>query len=74
MEPIFLFISIVITLIVIYVIGRLVFTHKQLIETYKTNIHLVFIHSIFGILMTMAIFMLLCAINNTIWHYPYLTR
>lgn len=74
MEFIFLFIAIVITLIVIYTIGRLIFTHEQLIKIYKTSILLVSTHFIFGILLTMTIFMLLCAINNTIWHYPYLTR
>lgn len=74
MEIIFLLISLVITLAFIYGIGRTLYTHSQLLRAYKTSEFLVVVHFLVGIVFMMALFMILCAFNNTFWHLPYLIR
>jgi diacylglycerol kinase len=74
MEFVFLLISIIFTLLVVYLIGRLNYSHQGLIRAYKTSEFLFPIHLIFGVLMIMLIFMTLCAFNNTFWGLPYLTQ
>lgn len=72
MEIVFLLISILITLIFVYLIGRILHTHKGLINAYKRSDSLLFFHFVMGILMVMVLFVTLCAFNNSIWHLPYL--
>ena len=72
MEIIFLLTSIIITIISIYLIGRLLYTRKGLIRAYKTSEDLVMLHSVLGLTLICVIFMTLCAFNNTFWHLPYL--
>ena len=74
MEIIFLLISVVITLVFIYGIGRTLNTHRQLLRAYKTSEFLGIMHFFLGITLMMVLFMTLCAFNNTFWHLPYLTR
>ena len=72
MEFIFLIISIIITIMSIYFIGRLLYTHNGLIRAYKNSEDLVILHVILGLTLICIIFMTLCAFNNTFWHLPYL--
>jgi hypothetical protein len=73
MEIIFFIISIMITTLIIWSIGRSVFdTNKQLIKAYETSEFLGLIHLIMGILLMSTLFITLCACNNTFWHLPYL--
>lgn len=74
MEIVFLVTSILTTLISIYILGRTMYTHKGLLRAYKTSEFLFMIHLVFGVLLTMVLFITLCAFNNTFWHLPYLTR
>lgn len=72
MEILFVIISILFTIIFVYLIGRTQYSHKGLIRAYKTSDFLVIIHTIFGLFMIYVIFVSLCACNNTFWHLPYL--
>jgi len=72
MEIVFLVASILISLIFIYSIGRILYSHKELIETYKDSFPIIVIHSTMGIFMTILSFVVLCALNNTHWYLPYL--
>lgn len=72
MEIVFLVSSILVTLIIVYSIGRLVHTHKGLINAYKRSDMLLFFHFALGLILVMLIFVTLCAFNNSIWHLPYL--
>lgn len=73
MEFVFLIGSILITILIIYALGRILFTHRGLIRAYKTSEMLVVSHLIIGIFSILIFFMILCAFNNTFWHLPYLT-
>jgi len=72
MEILFLLIAIIITVGMIYFIGRLFGSHKDVINSYKNSDTLVMIHGFFGFMMVMTIFITLCASNNTFWHIPYM--
>jgi len=73
MEFVFLVIAIIMSLSIVYGVGRTLYSHKQLIREYKTNELLVSMHLMFGIVLIMTIFITLAAFNNTFWHLPYLT-
>lgn len=74
MELVFLLISIISTVVCIYLLGRTIYSHKRLIRAYKRDSFLWVTQSIFGIFMVMILFISLCAMNNTFWHLPYLTN
>lgn len=74
MELIFLFISVIITLISIYLLGRIVNTHDQLLRSYKTDEFLFLVHLLMGVVLATMFFIILCAFNNTFWNLPYLIR
>lgn len=57
----------------IYGIGRIGYSHKKLIRFYKENDDLAWIHLLFGVILTAVFFITLCAMNNTYWFLPYLT-
>jgi hypothetical protein len=74
MEIVFFIISVIVTFLLIWGIGRTVFdTNNQLIRAYKTSDFLGTVHLMFGILLITILFVTLCACNNTFWHLPYLT-
>lgn len=68
MKIIFLLISLVISLAFIYGIGRTLNTHSQLLRAYKTSEFLCGFHIILGLMITMVLFITLCAFNNTFWN------
>lgn len=74
MEIVFLIVSLIITFLMIYGIGRTMYSHKQLLIKYKTDEILVTFNLFFGIMLVCVIFVTLCAINNSIWLLPYLTK
>lgn len=73
MEIIFLLTSIIITLLIIYGIGRTQGSHSELIMSYKRSDLLVLTHLFFGMILIIIICVTLCALNNTFWHLSYLT-
>ena len=72
MEIVFAVLSIIITLGVIYGMGRLVYNHKQLIRAYKESDFLAGIHFIMGLNIAILIWIMLIAFNNTFWYLIYL--
>lgn len=69
MQLILLTISIVITLLIFYGIGRAVTnSHKEMIRHYRESSFLVITHIILSLLMILLLFVTLCAFNNTFWH------
>ena len=73
MEIVFLVLSLIVSLSMIYVIGRTFYSHKKLLLEYKMNDLLVLSHTMIGIVLCAVIFVTLCAINNTYWIMPYIT-
>lgn len=68
----FLSISILFSILSIYGICRIVHnSHKDVIRAYKRSPILLECHIVMGILLTMVIFITLCAFNNTFWHFKY---
>ena len=72
MEIIFLLVSVLLTMLTIYSIGRITYSHKQLISAYKRPNHLIEIHLALGAILVLVLFITLCAFNNTFWHLSYL--
>jgi hypothetical protein len=71
MEYIFLLISIAITVGVLYGILRIIYpTHKAIVRSYN-NAGTVLLDLLVALMIAMTIFILLAAINNSIWHIPY---
>jgi len=68
MVIIFLIISILLSIIMIYIIGRSLNTHQELISAYKTSDFLGIIHLGLGVLLALTFLILLTALNNTFWH------
>lgn len=72
MEIIFLLISIILSIVFIYLIGRIVHdTHSQLVRAYKRNEEFIYFHLFMAIMLSLVFFITLCAFNNTFWHLPY---
>lgn len=71
MEIVFLVISIIVTILVVYGIGRLAYSHKGLMRVYKNSEFLVIYNIVMGMLFALVIFITLCAFNNTYWGLPY---
>ncbi len=74
MEFVFIIISLVVSLLIVYGIRRLVYNDAQLIRAYKSSEVLSMYHTLMGLLLVSMIFITLCAFNNTFWHLPYLTK
>jgi hypothetical protein len=73
MEILFLLISIIITLLIVWIIDKSVYnSNKQILYAYKNSELLFLTHLILSIMMALVIFIMLCAFNNTFWHLPYL--
>jgi hypothetical protein len=71
MVILFLIISLLISLGFVYCIGRLMFSHIELINIWKIDIILFCFHLMGVFMITIVIFVTLCAINNTFLHIPY---
>lgn len=71
MGIIFVLIAIVITVITIYGIGRMQYSHNALLRTYKNRDFLGAFHLMLGMILTVVLFITLCAINNTFWQLSY---
>lgn len=65
MKIIIFLISIIIAIISVYIIGRSLYTHKQLIRTYKENEYLFIFHVIMVMLLSVIITISIVAFNNT---------
>lgn len=74
MEIVFLIISLIITFLVIYCIGKMIYPNKNLLSVYKNDGFLILYNLYIGIILCGIIFATLCALNNTFWLLPYLTK
>lgn len=72
MEILFLLISLALTLGTIYLAGRSVYSHDELVRLYEESFYLGPFHVIVSLAIIFYIFITLCAINNTYWNLPYL--
>ncbi len=68
MKIILFIIALIITVLIIYTMGRILYTHKQLIRAYKTSDFLVMSHLATTIMLSTMIFAVLLALNNSFWH------
>lgn len=68
MEILFLVISLLLTVIIVYGIGRMFCSHNQLVEAYKKDEFLRGFHFMLGILLTTVFFITLVTFNNAYWH------
>jgi hypothetical protein len=71
MEILFLVISLLLTVIIVYALGRMFFSHNKLVEAYKKDEFLCGFHFMVGLFLTLIIFIALMGCNNTFWHLPY---
>lgn len=71
MEIIFLVISFVLAAVLVYLAGRCVHDHEELIRAYKESEYLAPYHIFLGLLMALYLMVILAACNNTFWHLPY---
>ena len=71
MEILFLVISLLLTVIIVYALGRMFFSHNKLVEVYKEDEFVRGVHFGLSCLFAIVIFATLCACNNTFWHLPY---
>ncbi len=62
------------TLSIIYLIGRSFYTHKELKVVLNRDSDFLWFIVLLGILMTSVLFVTFCAVNNTFWNLPYLTK
>ncbi len=74
MEILFFLISILSSISLCYLIGRIEHSHSSLIRAYKSSNFLLDFHLLMVILLTMVLFITLCAFNNTFWHLPYYSK
>lgn len=72
MEIIIVVISIIITFIIIYGIGRSLNTHDELIKMYIGDPLIVKFYIFSGLILFIILLLTLFAFNNTFWHLPYL--
>lgn len=72
MEVVFLLFSMIISISSIYIIDRIFYSHREVIIMYKKSRFLRLIHLIIGLSLMLHFFIILCALNNTFWHLPYL--
>jgi hypothetical protein len=73
MQIIFLIISLILSGLIFYSIGKKVYhTHKQFLKALKYNEDLQAIQLMCIIILTLLFFITLCACNNTFWHLHYL--
>lgn len=73
MEYVFLLVSVFVVYVLIYNIGRNFYTRKELVRIYKEDNLFLILHIFIGCTMVFALFAMLCAFNNTLWHLPYLS-
>jgi len=72
MEIIFLLIAIILSALFVYGLGRLFYTHSQIINVYKTEKDIADFHAVMLLMASFGIFIVLVGLNNTFWKLPYL--
>ena len=56
-----------------YGLGRIFYDHRELMTIIKNESDLILLQGLMIAVATLTFFIVLCAFNNTFWHFPYLT-
>ena len=73
MEFVFLILSMLLSCLMSYGLGRIFYGHRELLTMVKNDSDLIFFQGLMIAVATLTFFIVLCAFNNTFWHLPYLT-
>jgi hypothetical protein len=74
MEIISIIISVLISVTLIYGIGRTIFTHKQLIKLYREEDMIAMLHLFLIITLSIILIIVMTALNEEYWHLPYIMK
>lgn len=74
MEILSIIISVLITITLIYGVGRIMFTHKQLIKIYREEDMLTILHLFLIIALSTLLIIVMTALNEEYWHLPYIMK
>ena len=74
MEIISIIISVLISVTLIYGIGRIIFTHKQLVKLYREEDMIAMLHLFLIITLSIILIIVMTALNEAYWHLPYIMK
>ena len=74
MEIISIIISVLISVTLMYGIGRTIFTHKQLIKLYREEDMIAIFHLFLIIALSVILIIVMTALNEEYWHLPYIMK
>jgi hypothetical protein len=74
MEIISIIISVLISVTLMYGIGRTIFTHKQLIKLYREEDMIAILHLFLIITLSIILIIVMTALNEEYWHLPYIMK
>ena len=74
MEIISIIISVLISVTLMYGIGRTIFTHKQLIKLYREEDMIAMLHLFLIITLSIILIIVMTALNEEYWHLPYIMK
>ena len=74
MEIISIIISVLISVTLMYGIGRTIFTHKQLIKLYREEDMIAILHLFLIITLSVILIIVMTALNEEYWHLPYIMK
>ena len=74
MEILSIIISVLISVTLMYGIGRTIFTHKQLIKLYREEDMIAMLHLFLIITLSVILIIVITALNEEYWHLPYIMK
>ena len=74
MEIISIIISVLISVTLIYGIGRTIFTHKQLIKLYREEDMIAMLHLFLIITLSVILIIVITALNEEYWDLAYIMK
>ena len=74
MEILSIIISVLISVTLMYGIGRTIFTHKQLIKLYREEDMIAILHLFLIITLSVILIIVMTALNEEYWHLPYIMK
>ena len=74
MEILSIIISVLISVTLMYGIGRTIFTHKQLIKLYREEDMIAMLHLFLIITLSIILIIVMTALNEEYWHLPYIMK
>ena len=74
MEILSIIISVLISVTLMYGIGRTIFTHKQLVKLYRGEDMIAMLHLFLIITLSVILIIVMTALNEEYWHLPYIMK